>query len=70
MRADTTRTLLLLCLHVSPNADIRRGACICGAMQEEKIEQLLAFGFDSAAARAALEACGWDVEAAANRLLS
>ena len=52
------------------NADIRRCACICGSAQEEKIGQLLAFGFDSAAARAALEACGWDVEAAANRLLS
>lgn len=34
------------------------------------IGQLLSFGFDGAAARAALEACGWSVEAAANQLLS
>eukprot|EP01050_Picozoa_sp_SAG11_P020987 SAG11_NODE_3647_length_2314_cov_4.767043_2_plen_36_part_00 len=34
------------------------------------VGQLLAFGFDDAAARAALEASGWNVEVAANRLLS
>jgi hypothetical protein len=40
------------------------------AAQEEMIGQLLSFGFDGTAARAALEAVGWNVEAAANRLLS
>ena len=50
--------------HVLRNVRARR------RVQEAAIGQLLSLGFDSTAARAALEACGWSVEAAANRLLS
>ena len=39
------------------------------AQQAASLAQLSAFGFDEASARAALQATGWDVQAAANRLL-
>lgn len=39
------------------------------AVNEESVQQLMAFGFDETAARTALEAMGGNVEASANMLL-
>lgn len=40
------------------------------AVQQEKVDQVVALGFDEAAAHTALEAAGWSVEAACEHLLA
>jgi uncharacterized UBP type Zn finger protein len=39
-------------------------------VQEEKVKTIVEMGFEAAEARRALEAAGWDAEAALNRLLA